>query len=63
MVSERITIDPWQMGGVACIRGLRIPVAKVVAMLADGMGVDEIAALHKAAGSLRVRESPLLRVP
>lgn len=32
---ERITINADQMGGVPCIRGLRIPVATVVAMLAD----------------------------
>jgi len=33
----RITVDPKQMGGVPCIRGLRIPVATVVGMVADGM--------------------------
>jgi uncharacterized protein (DUF433 family) len=30
------------MGGVPCIRGLRIPVATVVGMLADGMSDAEI---------------------
>jgi uncharacterized protein (DUF433 family) len=30
------------MGGVPCIRGLRIPVATVVGMVAEGMAVDEI---------------------
>jgi len=30
------------MGGVPCIRGLRIPVATVVGMVADGMSMDEI---------------------
>ena len=30
------------MGGMPCIRGLRIPVATVVAMVADGMTTDEI---------------------
>ena len=30
------------MGGVPCIRGLRIPVATVVGMVADGMTADEI---------------------
>ena len=39
---ERITINPKQMGGVPCIRGLRIPVATVVGMVADGMSRDEI---------------------
>jgi uncharacterized protein (DUF433 family) len=37
-----ITVDPKQMGGVPCIRGLRIPVATVVAMVADGMAENEI---------------------
>jgi len=39
---ERITINTKQMGGVPCIRGLRIPVATVVGMVADGMSRDEI---------------------
>jgi uncharacterized protein (DUF433 family) len=38
----RITVNPHQMGGVPCMRGLRIPVATVVAMVADGMTEAEI---------------------
>jgi len=38
----RITVNPQQMGGVPCIRGLRIPVATVVAMVADGLTNEEI---------------------
>ena len=38
----RITVDPAQMAGVPCIRGLRIPVATVVGMVADGMAEAEI---------------------
>ncbi len=38
----RITINPTQMGGVPCIRGLRIPVATVVDMVAAGMTDTEI---------------------
>lgn len=38
----RMTINPTQMGGVPCIRGLRIPVATVVGMVADGVSTDEI---------------------
>lgn len=38
----RITVNPKQMGGVPCIRGLRIPVATVVGMIADGMTEQEI---------------------
>jgi uncharacterized protein (DUF433 family) len=30
------------MGGVPCIRGLRIPVATVASMVADGMSQEEI---------------------
>ena len=60
------------MGGVPCIRGLRIPVATVVAMLAEGMTETEILAafpdltiddiheaLRYAADAVRERELPL----
>jgi uncharacterized protein (DUF433 family) len=43
---ERITTDPEQMGGVPCIRGLRIPAATVIDMVAQGMTVDEIIAAY-----------------
>lgn len=72
MTFTRITINPDQMGGVACIRGLRIPVATVVGMLADGMAGEEILdaypdlepddlseALRYAAEAVRERELPL----
>ena len=61
------------MGGMPCIRGLRVPVATVVAMVADGMTASEIAeelpdlevedvqeALRYAAQAMRERELPLL---
>jgi len=38
----RVTIEPGKMGGVPCIRALRIPVATVVGMVADGMSEAEI---------------------
>ena len=70
---NRITIDPHQMGGVPCIRGLRIPVATVVGMVADGMPEGEILqaypdlepediheALRYAAEAVRERELPLV---
>jgi uncharacterized protein (DUF433 family) len=41
---ERITVNPKQMGGVPCIRGLRIPVATVVGLIASGMTPDEVIA-------------------
>lgn len=44
MTFARITVDAKQMGGVPCIRGLRIPVATVVGMFADGMSQAEILA-------------------
>jgi uncharacterized protein (DUF433 family) len=43
---DRITVDAAQMGGVPCVRGLRFPVATVVAMVADGMTTPEILAEH-----------------
>jgi uncharacterized protein (DUF433 family) len=42
MKFARITVDPKQMGGVPCIRGLRIPVATVVGMVAEAMTEAEI---------------------
>ena len=39
---ERITVDPAQMGGVPCVRNLRIPVATVLRLLAGGLSEDEI---------------------
>lgn len=39
---DRITVDPNKMGGIPCIRGLRIPVATVVGMVAEGMTDGEI---------------------
>ena len=38
----RITVNPDQMGGIPCIRGLRIPVATVVGMVAENMSQQEI---------------------
>ena len=33
----RITVNPAQMGDIPCIRGLRIPVAAIVGMVAENM--------------------------
>jgi len=41
---ERITVNPDQMGGVPCVRGLRIPVATVLRMLAGGLTEQQILA-------------------
>ena len=38
----RITANPAQMGGVPCIRGLRIPVATIIGLLAQGMSRAQV---------------------
>ena len=76
MKFTRITVSPRQMGGVPCIRGVRIPVSTVVAMVADGMTESQILgafpdleredireALQYAAEALRERELPLVTNP
>lgn len=42
MKFTRITIDPEKMRGVPCIRGLRIPVATVVGLVASGRTAEQI---------------------
>ena len=44
MKFSRITVNPLQMGGVHCIRGLRIPVATIVSMVAEQVTPTEILA-------------------
>jgi uncharacterized protein (DUF433 family) len=53
----RITVRPEQMGGVPCIRGLRIPVATVVGMVADGISDPEILAAYPDLESEDLREA------
>jgi uncharacterized protein (DUF433 family) len=57
MAFERISIDPNKMGGVPCIRDLRVPVATVVRMVAEGMTVEEILAEHPDLEREDVREA------
>jgi len=72
---DRITVNPNQMGGVPCVRGLRMPVATVLRMLAGGMTEQEILAeypdlrtddirecLRFAAVSAMERDLPLSRI-
>ena len=72
MAFTRITTDPEKMGRVPCICGLRIPVATVVEMVAEGMRDDEVLqaypdlqpedireTLRYAAVAVREREIPL----
>lgn len=69
----RITVRPEQMGGAPCIRGMRIPVATVVGLVAEGMSTKEILeaypdlepadvaeSLRYAAQAVQERELPLL---
>ncbi len=69
---DRITVDPAQMGGVPCIRHLRIPVATVVGLVAEGMSDEQILsdypdlqpedireALAYAAEAVRERQLPI----
>jgi uncharacterized protein (DUF433 family) len=69
---KRITVDANQLGGIPCIRGLRIPVATVVGMISEGMPESEILkaypdlvledireALRYAAEAVRERELPV----
>lgn len=39
---QRITFNPRQCGGRPCIRGMRIRVADILEMLAQGVKVEEI---------------------
>ena len=72
MKFTRITVEADKMGGVPCIRGLRVPVATVVAMVADGLNERQILeayqylepedikeALRYAAEAVRERAIPL----
>jgi len=71
----RITVDPGKMGGVPCIRGLRIPVATVISLIASGMTMEEILkeypdleakdikeALEFAAEAVREQQLPLVGI-
>jgi uncharacterized protein (DUF433 family) len=75
MKFTRITVDPKQMGGMPCVRGLRIPIATLVGMVAEGMAEEEILksfpdleredireALHYAAEAVQERELPLVKI-
>ena len=75
MKFDRITVNPKQMDGMPCIRGLRVPVATVVAMVAEGMTPDEIVKAYPdlevedvrecllfAAEAVRERELPFVDI-
>ncbi len=73
MTFERIQVDPRKMGGVPIIRDLRMPVATIVNMVADGRTTEQILndfpelevedvrqALRFAATAVTERQVPLL---
>jgi len=75
MKFTRITVRYDQMGGMPCIRGLRIPVATVVGMVANRMASEEILAafpdlepedideaLLFAAEAVRERQLPVMEM-
>ena len=74
MALDRITVDPVVMGGLPCIRGLRVTVSMVLGQLAAGRTIDEVlgdypyveradvlAALEYAAAIVNEREVPIAR--
>jgi uncharacterized protein (DUF433 family) len=54
---DRITFDPNIMGGRASIRGMRITVALVVNLVANGMSVEEILAAYPSLEGEDVRQA------
>lgn len=75
MEYTRITADAARMAGVPCIRNLRIPVAVVVGLVAEGVDPKEILdlypdletediqeALRFAADAVSERQVPLIHV-
>lgn len=41
---DRITQDPYVMGGKPCVRGLRVTVGMLVAQVGSGRSIDELLA-------------------
>ncbi|HEX6446572.1 MAG TPA: DUF433 domain-containing protein [Streptosporangiales bacterium] len=75
MAFERITVHPDRMGGVPCIRDLRVTVSMVLGQLAAGRTFEQIlddypyleradifAALDYAAAVVNEREVPVTRI-
>ena len=42
----RITVDPAQMGGKPCIRGIRVTVGMILGELSAGTSIDELLAAY-----------------
>jgi uncharacterized protein (DUF433 family) len=41
---DRVTFNPEMMGGRACIRGMRVTVATIVDLIAEGSSIDDVLA-------------------
>ncbi len=74
MAFERITVDPERMGGLPCIRDLRVTVSMVLGQLSTGRTIEQVladypyleredvlAALEYAAAAVNEREVPIAR--
>lgn len=74
MALDRITTHPDRMGGVPCIRDLRLTVSMVLGQLAGGRTIEQlledypylerddiVAALEYAAEAVNEREVPIAR--
>ena len=74
MPYERITVDPDRMGGLPCIRDLRVTVGMVLGQLGAGRTIEQLlddypyleradvfAALAYAAAAVNEREVPIAR--
>jgi uncharacterized protein (DUF433 family) len=59
MKYSRITVEKDKMGGVPCIRGLRIPVSTIVGMVASGMRTIEILEAYPDLEAADISESLL----
>lgn len=54
---DRITFDSQVMGGRACIRGMRVTVATIVDLIAEGSSIDEVLADYPYLGREDVRQA------
>jgi len=72
---KRITIDRQQMNGEPCVRGLRIPVATILTLIAEGNTHEQVLQFYPdlviediheclafAAETMRERQLPLEKV-
>jgi len=74
MALDRITVEADKMGGLPCIRGLRVTVSMILGRLAGGSSIDDVladypyleredvlASLEYAAAIVNEREVPIAR--